>query len=341
MVTATAIADAGVDAGGLAPSPAPLYMIRADIDFREFHRWVAVRGLYGSESDSETAGASPRRRRRKGDGRRGRRRGDAATADGVAMHKLLRESFGELAPQPFRIIAPKGGSRGSLYGYAAADAATLRAAALDYACPLQAKALPAALIDSKLMLAEWNVGRRLGFEILIRPVARADGERDVFQRLRARLADEAGVDEGGDSSEKAMPGREDAYAAWLAARLERGGARLESARLEGFSLTRLWRMPRGGPVGPHALMRGALTIVDAARFSAALAQGIGRHKAYGYGMLLLRPYMRSDIRRHSTDWRADAGGESKIGYENYEGERVIQALALNDIARREVEGNNG
>lgn len=293
---------------------APLYMIRADIDFREFHRYAAVRRLYGRESESAGADAGARRGRGR---RRGRRRFDAAIADGMAIHKLLRETFGELAPQPFRIIAPKGGWRGSLYGYATADASTLRAAASSYACPLQAKALPSALIDSKLMLADWNVGRRLGFEILIRPVVRAEGERDAFQRLRERLED---VDES--------PGREDAYAAWLAERLERGGARLEQARLEAFSLTRIWRAPNGGPVGPHALMRGALTITDSARFGAALAGGIGRHKAYGYGMLLLRPYMRSDIRRHTTDWRADG-----VAGAGYEGKRVIDALAANDRAR--------
>ena len=41
--------------------------------------------------------------------------------------------------------------------------------------------------------------------------------------------------------------------------------------------------------GPHAVMRGSLTIADPSAFSRMLAQGVGRHKAYGYGMLLLRP----------------------------------------------------
>ena len=36
-------------------------------------------------------------------------------------------------------------------------------------------------------------------------------------------------------------------------------------------------------------MRGILTITDAAAFSNLLARGVGRHRAYGYGMLLLRP----------------------------------------------------
>lgn len=40
---------------------------------------------------------------------------------------------------------------------------------------------------------------------------------------------------------------------------------------------------------PQALMTGEMVIADAAAFAALLARGIGRHRAFGYGMLLLRP----------------------------------------------------
>ena len=36
-------------------------------------------------------------------------------------------------------------------------------------------------------------------------------------------------------------------------------------------------------------MRGTITIVDPGKFTELVAHGIGRHRAYGYGMLLLRP----------------------------------------------------
>lgn len=45
--------------------------------------------------------------------------------------------------------------------------------------------------------------------------------------------------------------------------------------------------------GPDAVLRGELVITDAAKFTELLASGIGRHKAYGYGMLLLRPASRA------------------------------------------------
>ena len=41
--------------------------------------------------------------------------------------------------------------------------------------------------------------------------------------------------------------------------------------------------------GPDVVMRGVLTVTDPDAFSNLLAHGIGRHRAYGYGMLLLRP----------------------------------------------------
>jgi CRISPR system Cascade subunit CasE len=53
--------------------------------------------------------------------------------------------------------------------------------------------------------------------------------------------------------------------------------RLRAAR-EGFS-----------PEGPDAILQGDLILNDPERFQMMLAQGVGRHKAYGFGMLLLRP----------------------------------------------------
>ena len=41
--------------------------------------------------------------------------------------------------------------------------------------------------------------------------------------------------------------------------------------------------------GPDAVMRGNITVTDSDAFTRLLSHGIGRHRAYGYGMLLLRP----------------------------------------------------
>ena len=57
-----------------------------------------------------------------------------------------------------------------------------------------------------------------------------------------------------------------------------------------FQRTRSHRKLRQRHIeGPDAVMRGIFTITDPAKFAAMLKEGIGRHRSYGYGMLLLRP----------------------------------------------------
>ncbi len=41
--------------------------------------------------------------------------------------------------------------------------------------------------------------------------------------------------------------------------------------------------------GPDAVFTGLLQVRDSAAFAALLARGIGRHRAFGFGMLLLKP----------------------------------------------------
>ena len=85
--------------------------------------------------------------------------------------------------------------------------------------------------------------------------------------------------------------REAVYQDWLRERLARcGGATLESATLQSFQRTRAVRKQRARySEGPDALMRGNLVVTDGEAFAELLSTGVGRHRAYGYGMLLLRP----------------------------------------------------
>ena len=48
---------------------------------------------------------------------------------------------------------------------------------------------------------------------------------------------------------------------------------------------------RGEPsfIGPVTLMEGRLKITDPVLFGDLLKRGIGRHRAYGYGMIVLAP----------------------------------------------------
>ena len=243
--------------------PRPIHMIRADLDVIAFHRWAGSRGLIARNTFDE----------------------------GFAMHCLLVESFGDLAPKPFRLIIPRDRERSGLFfGYCRYDDEALRDAAGTYTDPLQARILPASGFDSKPMPATWKPGRRLGFEVLVRPIVRrgrgADhpgAEIDAFQWEASRHP-KGGMDRS----------REGVYTDWLAERLGQRGAQLEEARLKSFQRVRTIRkLHTHATEGPRALMHGTITIKDPSKFAELVAHGIGRHRAYGYGMLLLRPALNS------------------------------------------------
>ena len=135
----------------------------------------------------------------------------------------------------------------------------LRDAARAYADPLQCRIIPSHTIDSKPMPAEWAPGKRLGFEVRVRPIVRrtdkADTrpgkEWDAFQL-------EAEQHPRGEMARS----REEVYTDWLRKQFEiRGGATLESAVLAAFQRTRAVRRLRGAySEGPDALMRGTLEV---------------------------------------------------------------------------------
>ena len=239
-----------------SPSGLNLRMVRGEIRGRELRRWMGYRHLQDADH---------------------------------AFHCLLKECFGELAPKPFRVVMDRSGHQGVLYGYCTAGAAELRESAAIYADPLQTIILPPGSLQSKAMPSEWSIGRRLGFEVRIRPVVRKANttgryrdEQDVFQQVAQQFPKEE------------MPfTREEIYAQWLSQRLERDGAvHLQGGetRLTSFRILRSFRKQNSRYVaGPDAVMRGNLTVGNPESFESLLARGVGRHRSYGYGMLLLRP----------------------------------------------------
>ena len=250
------MADALADSGAIVALQ-PLFMIRAEVVLPEFRRWMGIRRLQDADH---------------------------------AMHCLLAESFGELAPRPFRLIMPRGEARGVLYGYARAEDGALRDAADIYADPSQARILPADRIASKPMPLVWQAGKRLGFETRIRPIVRRSRNADC----RPRKECDAFALEASRYPEGDMPcSRETVYADWLCNQFaRRGGAQLhrDRTKLVSFRRTRALRKRHARySEGPDVVMRGVLTVTDPDAFSNLLAHGIGRHRAYGYGMLLLRP----------------------------------------------------
>lgn len=206
---------------------------------------------------------------------------------GYATHAWLAATLGGIGPKPFRLLENRNGLR--LLGYTDLPLDALVDHARVYADPAAFEVCNWSVGAGKTMPNGWNVGRRLGFEVRACPISRAERERDVFLVAISRA--EA---EGGEA-----PSRPQIYADWLARQLKTDNAAepdTNTLRLIGFRRVRGQRNAHAngsakqhGVERPDALFSGELTVRDPAAFVRLLARGVGRHRAFGFGMLLLRP----------------------------------------------------
>lgn len=216
---------------------------------------------------------------------------------GYAAHAWLAATFGDLAPKPFRLVERKSGDL-CLLAYARGDKTELCEHALTFADPQALAVCDMDFLESKPMPESWAAGRRLDFEVRACPVSRGERERDVYL-----VALDRAKAQGGEP-----PARETVYLEWLkrqfgeTAELEQqhdANARQarDRARLAAFRRVATTRRANGkGAVRgaerverPDALLQGTLIVRDGEAFGRLLARGIGRHRAFGFGMLLLRP----------------------------------------------------
>lgn len=205
--------------------------------------------------------------------------------EGLALHHLLGEVFGCAALQPFRLMVAPRALRGTLYAYADQAAADLQQQARGVVTPAHAEVVALdALRSLPRPAAGWHSGQRLGFDIRLRPVVRLASAAGGFAKGAEIDAFLAEALRGGDPRP-----REAIYLDWLAQRMA-PAAQLDpgTSRMHAFQRLRVSRKGRRLD-GPDTTIHGTLTIADPAAFAGLLARGIGRHRSYGYGMLLLRP----------------------------------------------------
>ena len=216
---------------------------------------------------------------------------------GYALHAATQATLGSLAPRPFAVRQRQGGRDGvidELVGYVAAAPADLqRAVQLAPADTLAADAIGLDTLAVRAMPTQWRSGERLSFEARVAPLvrsrtARAGAVVEMDAAYHPSLADER------------LGDRDTAYGAWLARELQRGGAATLSAwSTHRFQLTPIARrsQARDGRAGrnlaqgllPDLTVRGELAVADSSTFAALLARGLGRHRAFGYGCVLLAP----------------------------------------------------
>ena len=223
--------------------------------------------------------------------------------EGYALHILLSSVFGRGCLQPFRVFRPSRGRMGTLYAYSGMDQEALRELAAVTAPPDCLEPIGLDSLLTKLMPARLETGQRLGFDVRVRPVRRLGrdledsqsksvlrkgSEIDAFRVELLHRSPNGWRDR--KSEETAGIRREQVYTTWLAERLA-GAADIDlaSCRLAAFRRSRTIRGNGLGPEGPDAVLHGECVIGDADEFSDRLRRGIGRHRAYGYGMLIARP----------------------------------------------------
>lgn len=216
--------------------------------------------------------------------------GQGTFDEGLALHHLLGEVFGPAALQPFRLLVAPRARHGTFYAYSDSPADRLRASALPG--PSEAEIVQLASLRSiERPEAAWTAGMRLGFDVKLRPVVRLASAIEGTDKRFAKGAEVDAFLSETLRNDAARP-REAVYLDWLAARLAPAAdLERESSRLHQVRRVRSLRAGRRVE-GPEAVIHGTLVVRDPPAFARLLARGVGRHRSYGYGMLLLRPPQR-------------------------------------------------
>lgn len=212
---------------------------------------------------------------------------------GYATHLALRRRFAAAAPQPFRLFEA-GPSGPHLLGYVTDAPALLDAAALPSLDERLDAVFPAPP-SARLMPSSWRVDARYAFEVRVRPVVRYGAQVRAARRAEGKHAAAerdaflAAVEKAGDDPVD----RETVYLEWFGRQVE-GAVRIEQAAISRLRRITTRRSTHGKPgakriEGYEALLTGVLAVTNPAAFARLLAHGVGRHAAFGFGMLALAP----------------------------------------------------
>ena len=226
--------------------------------------------------------------------------------EGFALHVLLANMFGKSELQPFRLFRPSRANTATLYAYSSRSQEALRDIAAAAAPPDCLPVVRVGNLLTKPIPTSFRKGQRLGFDVRIRPVRRlardlrdsqsktgllrSGSEVDAYrlELLRKRL--DGWRDAGRSATVLDGVSRQAVYVDWLAERLA-GVADLDPSKcsLANFRRSRARRGKGRGPEGPDATLHGEFLVRNPAEFARKLQLGVGRHRAYGYGMLIIRP----------------------------------------------------
>jgi len=204
--------------------------------------------------------------------------GEIAHDRGYLAHLALVECLGTHAPRPYRVLSVSPRSV-VILGYSDLPAPALieRGAG---------RLQPGDVHTRSLDTNAWATGQRLRFDLLTLPVKRKNGK----DKYRTRAEVDVWIDRDNLAED-----RPTVYTRWLADRLAiQGGAELVGRPEVTWRMVELvrsthkqdrpWRMMQR----TAASFTGVLRVRDADAFAALVRGGVGRARAFGYGMTLIR-----------------------------------------------------
>ncbi len=213
--------------------------------------------------------------------------------EGYLAHVVLRELWQDKAPSPFVI---RGSGRTlEAWGYGRSDAATL----IDHAAVFGDPSLLVAVGDvhsiASKSMPRFERGRQLGFVLRACPVVRLAGARNGH---RAGAEVDAFLARCFTVGKEAAVSRENVYREWLTGAMSRSavtGVSVTRVGIAGMSRERLVRRTHeetrssGRLERPDVRFEGEMVVEDGDRLLAYLGHGVGRHRAFGFGALMLTP----------------------------------------------------
>lgn len=206
--------------------------------------------------------------------------------EGYVVHSWMTSLWEQDSPRPF-VIDKRSGPDVVIQGYSTQDAKQLTKAADMYASPEDYAVLDWSSLKSKELPMQWPKETEIRLTVTVIPTIRyrvidEKNSRELDAYLhRVRTCEAAGIE---------VPPREIVYGEWLTQRLA-GFTVTHTPELQQHRLAELLRRTQGEHRKsnhiclPLATLSVVGSVVDDVAFSEMIRQGIGRHKAFGYGMV--------------------------------------------------------
>lgn len=207
---------------------------------------------------------------------------------GYWSHLALQGLWGDVAPAPFRVLPSQNGAWFTILGYMEKKhAENLVENGQLNAPPDLASGIDWSELKSKTM-PKFRAGQVLNFDLFACPVKRC-GDRHHTRRPGAEVdAFLFYKDQGSTLS------REEIYQQWLESKFVDRGAKILSISSIQTQLKRCIRRTHADErqarrmLIPGTTWQGTLQVDDPVLFGHLVAGGIGRHKGFGFGMMMLK-----------------------------------------------------